>query len=75
MAGYTANPIWLAIYALFVLTAAYHFGNGIFNFACKGVCHSRQPALRPWAWHAVAGLGLWLGFASLWGLTFSPWAR
>lgn len=77
MHGYTQNFLWLAVYALFVLIAAYHFGNGIFNFACKWGFASSKGSQRfaLVLGLAIGGLGLWLGYSSLWGLTFSPWAK
>jgi len=71
-----ASPLWLVIYALFVLIAAYHFGNGIYNFTCKwGFTTSRGSQRFAIAMGLLVGaLGIWLGFASLWGLRFAPWA-
>lgn len=70
------NWLWLSIYALFVLAAAWHFGNGIYNFACKwGFSTSRQSqrfALTLGL--GIGAIGLVMGFASIWGLAFAPWA-
>jgi len=76
MASFVGNPIWLIVFGLFVLIAAYHFGNGIFNFCYKWGITSNTRAQR---WAIVVGLffgliGVWWGFASLWGLRFAPWA-
>jgi succinate dehydrogenase / fumarate reductase, cytochrome b subunit len=76
MNGILANPAWLVAYVLFVLLAAYHFGNGVYNFAYKwGVTTSKSSQ----RWAIAMGLfigfiGVWMGLASLWGLRFSPWA-
>lgn len=65
-----ANPVWLVLYALFVLIAAYHFANGIFNFCYKWGITTNKVAQK---WAIVFGLlvgavGAFLGFASLVGL-------
>lgn len=77
MAGIVDNPVWLVLYALFVLMAAFHFGNGIYNFTCKwGVTTSK--ASQKWAivfGLAIGMLGVIMGFSSLWGLRFSQWAK
>jgi succinate dehydrogenase / fumarate reductase cytochrome b subunit len=71
------NNAWLVVYALFVVLAAFHFGNGIYNFAYKWGFATSRPSQRA----AIAlGLGVallcvGLGFTSLWGLRFSPHAR
>jgi succinate dehydrogenase / fumarate reductase, cytochrome b subunit len=71
------NPVWLAIYIIFVLMAAWHFGNGIYNVCFKfGVTTST--ASQRWALGLGLAIGLvcfGLGMASLWGLTLSEWAR
>lgn len=76
MAGIVENNVWLALYALFVVLAAFHFGNGIYNFCYKwGVTTSK--ASQKWAIGvglAVGLIGVILGFSSLWGLRFAPWA-
>jgi succinate dehydrogenase / fumarate reductase, cytochrome b subunit len=76
MNGILANPAWLVAYVVFVLLAAYHFGNGIYNFAYKwGVTTSKSS--QRWAIALgllVGAVGTWMGLASLWGLRFSPWA-
>ncbi|MCH7472062.1 hypothetical protein IIA79_03815 [bacterium] len=77
MVGIVSNYVWLVVYTLFVLIAAYHFGNGIYNFAYKwGFTTSRLSQ------RFAIGLGLSIGiiitamgWASLWGFTFSPWAK
>ncbi|MDQ3023264.1 MAG: hypothetical protein M3R04_02585 [bacterium] len=72
-----SNPLWAAIYVLFVLIAAWHFGNGIYNFAFKyGLTTSA--ASQRWALGIGLGIGvvcLVLGLTSIWGLTLSDWAR
>jgi succinate dehydrogenase / fumarate reductase cytochrome b subunit len=71
------NPLWLAIYALFVLIAAYHFANGIYNVAFKFGWTTSTPSMR-WAiaiGAAVGLIGVILGFTSLWGFSFSEWAQ
>jgi succinate dehydrogenase / fumarate reductase cytochrome b subunit len=71
------NNAWLVVYALFVVLAAFHFGNGIYNFAYKwGFASSRTSQRGAIALGlGVALLCITLGFTSLWGLRFSPWAR
>jgi succinate dehydrogenase / fumarate reductase cytochrome b subunit len=72
-----SNPLWATVYVLFVLLAAWHFGNGIFNFAFKyGLTTST--ASQRWTYAigmliALACLGL--GLFSIWGLTLSDWAQ
>jgi succinate dehydrogenase / fumarate reductase cytochrome b subunit len=67
---------WLLVYGLFVLLAAFHFGNGIFNFAFKwGLATSKASQRGALALGmGVALLCVVLGFSSIWGLMFSPWA-
>ena len=71
------NWIMIILYALFVLVAAWHFGNGIYNFACKwGFATSRESQ----RFALTMGLGVGavatiMGFASIWGLSFAPWAH
>jgi succinate dehydrogenase / fumarate reductase, cytochrome b subunit len=76
MQGIVSNPLWLTLYALFVLIAAYHFGNGVFNFLYKwGVTTSKASQRFAIGLGLFVGLlGLIMGFASLWGLRFSQWA-
>lgn len=74
---FTNYPAYIWIYVVFVLIAAYHFGNGIFNFMYKWGYASSKLSQR---WAIAAGLcialvGLVLGLASLWGLTFSVHAE
>jgi succinate dehydrogenase / fumarate reductase cytochrome b subunit len=76
MNGIVQNPVWLALYVAFVLIAAYHFGNGIYNFAYKWGATTSKSSQR---WAIALGLlvglaGVCMGLASLWGLRFSPWA-
>jgi succinate dehydrogenase / fumarate reductase cytochrome b subunit len=71
------NPLWAAIYVLFVLMAAWHFGNGIYNFAFKYGLTTSSASQR---WTLALGLGIGLvclvmGLVSIWGLTLSDWAR
>jgi succinate dehydrogenase / fumarate reductase, cytochrome b subunit len=77
MNGILQNPAWLAVYVLFVIIAAYHFGNGIYNFAYKWGATTSKSSQR---WAIACGLfigviGAWMGLASVWGLRFSPWAN
>ncbi len=70
------HPAWIWIYILFVLMAAYHFGNGIFNFMYKWGYTSSKRSQR---WAIAGGLcialvGVVLGLSSLWGLTLSDHA-
>jgi succinate dehydrogenase / fumarate reductase, cytochrome b subunit len=77
MNGILQQPVWLVIYILFVLIAAYHFGNGIYNFAYKwGVTTSKSSQRFAIGLGLLAGLlGVWMGMVALWGLCFSPWAH
>jgi len=72
-----SNPLWAVIYALFVFMAAWHFGNGIYNFAFKyGLTTST--ASQRWTYAVgmgVALIGLILGLVAIWGLTLSDWAQ
>jgi succinate dehydrogenase / fumarate reductase cytochrome b subunit len=77
MSGILHNPLWLIVYGLFVLIAAYHFGNGIYNFTYKWGVTTSKTAQR---WAIALGLlvalvGVVLGYSGLWGLRFSPWAH
>jgi succinate dehydrogenase / fumarate reductase, cytochrome b subunit len=77
MYGIVHNPFWLAAYALFVAIAAFHFGNGIYNFFYKWGFTTNTRAMH-WTLGLgllVALIGLVLGWSSLWGLSFSEWAR
>lgn len=73
MAKILANPVMLVLYALFVLIAAYHFGNGIYNFTYKwGVTTNRRAQKWSIAFGLLVGFaGVWLGFASLYGLSLA----
>ena len=77
MAGIVDNNLMLVLYALFVVIASFHFGNGIYNFTCKwGMTSSKNS--QKWAMVfglGVGMLGLIMGFSSLWGLRFSVWAK
>jgi succinate dehydrogenase / fumarate reductase cytochrome b subunit len=71
-----ANPAWVWIYIAFVLIAAYHFGNGIFNFLYKWGFTSSKLSQR---WAIAGGLlialvGVVLGMSSMWGLVWSDHA-
>jgi succinate dehydrogenase / fumarate reductase, cytochrome b subunit len=71
MSGIVKSPAWLLVYALFVLIAAYHFGNGIYNFTYKWGLTTNKRAQK---WAIALGLlvgmvGVVLGFASLYGLS------
>lgn len=75
--GLLSSNGWLMVYALFVLLAAFHFGNGIFNFAFKWGFTTSKMSQRG-AQLLGAGVALTcviLGFTSLWGLRFTPWAE
>lgn len=77
MNGILQQPVWLVLYILFVLIAAYHFGNGIYNFTYKwGVTTSKSSQRFAIGLGLLVGaLGVWMGLASVWGLRFSPWAH
>ena len=55
----------------------YHFGNGIYNFLYKwGATTSKSSQKYAIAVGLFIGLlGVIMGFASLWGLTMSDWAK
>lgn len=70
------NPAWAWVYVVFLLIAAYHFGNGIFNFLYKWGFTTSKLSQR---WAIAGGLlialvGIVLGMASIWGLTLSDHA-
>jgi succinate dehydrogenase / fumarate reductase cytochrome b subunit len=72
-----SSPLWATIYVLFVLMAAWHFGNGIWNFCFKYGLTTSKTSQR-WAYGIGMGLalvGLILGLVSIWGLTLSGWAQ
>ena len=77
MQGILRNPVMLVLYALFVIFAAWHFGNGLYNFFYKwGATTSKYSQRWTIAFGSlVAVIGIWMGFVSLWGLSFSPDAR
>lgn len=77
MNGIVTQPVWLIAYALFVLIAAWHFGFGIYNFMYRwGFATSRGSQKISLAIGLSLGLlGLIMGWASLWGLVFSEWAK
>lgn len=71
-----SNPVWIWIYIGFVLIAAYHFGNGVFNFMYKWGFSTSKLSQR---WAIAAGLvialvGVVLGLSSIWGLAWSDHA-
>lgn len=70
------NPAWLIVYILFVIIAAFHFGNGIYNFTYKWGVTTSKPSQR-WAIAfglLIGAIGVWMGLASIWGLHYSRWA-
>jgi succinate dehydrogenase / fumarate reductase cytochrome b subunit len=75
--GLLSNNGWLVVYALFVLLAAFHFGNGIYNFAYKwGFATSRASQRGALALGmGVALVCVVLGFTAIWGLRFSAWGE
>ncbi|HES57833.1 MAG TPA: hypothetical protein ENO21_00200 [Firmicutes bacterium] len=75
--GLVSGPWGMTYYIIFVLFAAYHFGNGIYNFLYKwGATTSKTSQKYAIAVGLLIGLlGVIMGFSSLWGLTMSPWAR
>lgn len=68
MAGYLPNPLWFGFYALGVVSAAYHFGNGLATFAISwGITIGRR-AQRAW-WIACMAMTVALsaaGVRALW---------
>jgi succinate dehydrogenase / fumarate reductase, cytochrome b subunit len=77
MHGLLSSPLWAVIYVLFVLIAAWHFGNGIWSFCFKYGLTTSASSQR-WAMAigmGIALVGLVLGLVSLWGLTLSEWAQ
>jgi succinate dehydrogenase / fumarate reductase, cytochrome b subunit len=77
MARILQQPAMLILYGLFVVIAAYHFGNGIYNFTYKwGITTNKRAQKWSIAFGLLVGfVGIWLGFASLYGLALSPWAE
>lgn len=49
MAGYLPNPFWFAFYVLGVVSAAYHFGNGLFTFAISWGITIGKRSQRVWS--------------------------
>lgn len=77
MQGYFQNGLMIALYLLFVLVAAYHFGNGIYNFLYKWGATTHRLSQK-WAIAGgllIAVLGIVMGLTSLWGLTLSDHAQ
>jgi len=77
MHGLLSSSLWATIYVLFVLLAAWHFGNGIFNFAFKYGLTTSTSSQR-WTLGIGIAIGvvcLGLGLFSIWGLTLSDWAQ
>ena len=74
---FTNNAVWVVIYIVFVLVAAYHLANGIFNFTYKwGITTSKLS--QRWAigiGMLIAAVGLFLGLASMCGLNWSEHAQ
>lgn len=77
MNGIVMDKVWLVAYALFIAMAAWHFGFGIYNFMYRwGFATSRGSQKISLAVGLGLGmLGLIMGYASLWGLAFSPWSK
>jgi len=67
----------LTFYIIFVVFSAYHFGNGIYNFLYKWGATTAKGSQRfaIGVGLFIGILGLIMGFASLWGLTMSDWAK
>jgi len=65
-----STPLWGTIYMLFVLLAAWHFGNGIYNFAFKYGLTTSSASQR-WTYGigmGIALIGLVLGLVAIWGI-------
>ncbi len=55
MQAYLSNPGWAIFYALGVLSASFHFGNGLFTF---GISWGLLPGVRSQRWAQRACLGI-----------------
>lgn len=77
MNGLFSHSGWIVVYGLFVVLAAFHFGNGLYNFAFKwGFSTSRASQKGAIALGlGVAFLCIYMGFSAIWGMAFSPWAQ
>ena len=49
MSGYLPNPFWFAFYTLGVVSACYHFGNGLFTFAVSWGIMIGKRSQRVWS--------------------------
>lgn len=55
MSGYLADPAWSIFYALGVLAASFHFGNGLFTFA---IVWGLLPGVRSQRWAQRASMAV-----------------
>lgn len=71
MAEYLANPGIFAFYVVGVACAAFHAGNGLFNFACKwGITVSERSQTWAMALGLLVGFGFFtMGMGALLGFT------
>jgi len=60
MAGYLPDPLWFTFYALGVVAAAYHFGNGLFTFAISWGITIGKRSQRAWS---IACVGIFLALS------------
>lgn len=71
MADYLSNPFIYAVYVVGVACAAFHAGNGLFNFAYKwGITVSARAQAWAMALGLIVGLGFFaIGMGALYGFT------
>lgn len=55
MQGYLTDPLWAIFYATGVLSASFHFGNGLFTF---GISWGLLPGVRSQRWASWACMGI-----------------
>lgn len=55
MQGYLSNPLWALFYALGVVCASFHFGNGLFTF---GISWGLLPGVRSQRWASRAAIAV-----------------
>jgi len=69
-----SNPLFASIYAVGILSASLHLGNGLWNFACKWGLAVTAPSQRAAGWFgalvalafSVVGLAIIVGFRYHW---------
>jgi len=60
MQGYLSSPLWAAFYAIGVLSASFHFGNGLFTF---GISWGLLPGVRSQRWAQWACMAVFAGMS------------